>query len=438
MKRNFFLLSMLLAFKTIYSQVGIGTTTPRGALDINKPTTNEFGFVLPTNTSTTKIINPQGGNIAVGTMMYDSTEDCVKVHKSTGWSNCLSDNNNIAGKIDNLECNGSLTGTYNQGTLSNGMKVINYTNGNGKAYDAINVASTGVTGLTATAPAGTLNNGNGSITLNIFGTPTTSGTATFIINFLGKTCTFTVKVEQQIRTIKILSLVPDAWSTNLSNDPYTSVARSKLNNSSHFGPSGTVKISGFTYSTFDVSTGTAQGLQTAIDNADIIWISYITNGNINAEMRNALEQKINEKKKFFFIGNDNYNGSVFPGKSVFSGQTFDYFNYGNYSGSIVSTTMGPDKGAFGTLPAGTQINMTLAVGKMTNYTSNSTPFMKNMDGTVNSIIADNLIVVSDINWYINYQSDDGFYQGSSSCSDNSKSILFCNIFDKAIKYVLSH
>lgn len=44
---------------TAYGQVGIGTTTPRGALDINKPTTNTLGLVLPTNSDTSNIVNPQ-------------------------------------------------------------------------------------------------------------------------------------------------------------------------------------------------------------------------------------------------------------------------------------------------------------------------------------------------------------------------------------------
>lgn len=45
----------------LYGQVGIGTTTPRGGLDINKPTTNTYGLVLPTNASPSNMVNPQGG-----------------------------------------------------------------------------------------------------------------------------------------------------------------------------------------------------------------------------------------------------------------------------------------------------------------------------------------------------------------------------------------
>lgn len=81
----------LLLFGVCSGQVGIGTINPRGALDINKSTTNEFGLVLPTNSSTDNIVNPQGGSVVVGTIMYDSTDDCLKVFKLKGWSNCICD-----------------------------------------------------------------------------------------------------------------------------------------------------------------------------------------------------------------------------------------------------------------------------------------------------------------------------------------------------------
>ncbi|AZB09057.1 hypothetical protein EG344_09615 [Chryseobacterium sp. G0162] len=93
MKKKIILTAVVLCstLLLVYGQVGIGTVTPRGALDINKPTTNTFGLVLPTNSDTDNIVNPQGGNVALATMMYDSTQDCIKVYRSNGWSRCLSD-----------------------------------------------------------------------------------------------------------------------------------------------------------------------------------------------------------------------------------------------------------------------------------------------------------------------------------------------------------
>jgi len=79
-----------------FSQVGIGTTTPRGALDINNPTTSIFGLVLPTNDSPANMQNPQGGNIAFGTVMYDSKDDCIRYYQTNAandniekWSSCI-------------------------------------------------------------------------------------------------------------------------------------------------------------------------------------------------------------------------------------------------------------------------------------------------------------------------------------------------------------
>jgi len=91
MKNKYLLILLVMLFQIANSQVGIGTTAPRGALDINKPTTYNMGLVLPTNASTGNIINPQGGNVAEGTIIYDSSMKCVKVFNGTAWSNCLCD-----------------------------------------------------------------------------------------------------------------------------------------------------------------------------------------------------------------------------------------------------------------------------------------------------------------------------------------------------------
>jgi uncharacterized protein (TIGR02145 family) len=88
----------------------------------------------------------------------------------------------------------------NSGSLFVGLSAsgvnstISYTGGNGGTYTELTVASTGVTGLTATLSAGVLQNGNGSLTYNITGIPNSTGTASFAIDIGGKNCVLTRSV----------------------------------------------------------------------------------------------------------------------------------------------------------------------------------------------------------------------------------------------------
>lgn len=73
---------------------------------------------------------------------------------------------------------------------------IAYTGGNGVAYsNGSSIASTGVTGLTAVLLADTLNNGNGNINYLISGTASSSGIASFPIDFGGQSCSINLAVN---------------------------------------------------------------------------------------------------------------------------------------------------------------------------------------------------------------------------------------------------
>lgn len=98
----------------------------------------------------------------------------------------------------------SATATIN--VVYSGMATLPYTGGNGVAYSAgTAVASTGVSGLTATLVAGTLVNGAGNLTYTITGTPTSSGTASFVITFGGQTVTITLTVNAASTSISCSS-----------------------------------------------------------------------------------------------------------------------------------------------------------------------------------------------------------------------------------------
>ena len=102
------------------------------------------------------------------------------------------------GKVASLDCGGAM----HSGTLYNGIAAANnvsstiaYTAGNGGVYDAISIFSTGVNGLTASLSAGKLADGSGSLTFTISGTPSSSGTANFAVNFGGVNCSFSRNVD---------------------------------------------------------------------------------------------------------------------------------------------------------------------------------------------------------------------------------------------------
>lgn len=114
--------------------------------------------------------------------------------------NCSSSSGNTtSGTLGTLDCNNPI----HSGFLTSGVSAvsvsttINYTNGNGGTYNMQTIASTGVTGLTATLLSGTLANGNGSLNLMINGTPSSSGTASFILSIGGQSCLITRIVNGQ-------------------------------------------------------------------------------------------------------------------------------------------------------------------------------------------------------------------------------------------------
>lgn len=72
-----YVLFILFSACTLNAQVGIGTTTPAGALDLNPTITTNYGFVVPRIALTAlnaqaPVVNPQGGAIPTGTVVYNT------------------------------------------------------------------------------------------------------------------------------------------------------------------------------------------------------------------------------------------------------------------------------------------------------------------------------------------------------------------------------
>ncbi|WP_415325835.1 hypothetical protein [Chryseobacterium sp. MMS23-Vi53] len=126
---------------------------------------------------------------AEGLTLYNTTLKCLQYWNAAVWKgNC---------NILKLDCSGVVhNGTIQAGvaTPAGVTSVISYSGGNGSSYNGQTIASTGVTGLTATLSAGNFANGNGILTFTITGTPSGSGNANFIIAVGGQTCSFTRNV----------------------------------------------------------------------------------------------------------------------------------------------------------------------------------------------------------------------------------------------------
>lgn len=95
---------------------------------------------------------------------------------------------------------------------------ITYTAGNGQSYASQSYASTGITGLTATLPPGTLNlNTIGLLQLTITGTPSGVGYASFPITFGGQSCTAVIFINPNCTDLTTL----DSLNPALTYDSVT-------------------------------------------------------------------------------------------------------------------------------------------------------------------------------------------------------------------------
>ena len=86
----FFVLQIFLyCTSAAYSQAGIAVTQrlPEGMLDVYSET---WGLVLPRTPDINNVVNPQGGLLVPGTLVFDLAEDCLKyVMNDNTFSACL-------------------------------------------------------------------------------------------------------------------------------------------------------------------------------------------------------------------------------------------------------------------------------------------------------------------------------------------------------------
>jgi uncharacterized protein (TIGR02145 family) len=187
-----YILMITLLPALLRSQVVVGTGMPDGSalLEVQGLT---GGMLFPRMTQTQRdgIASP-----ATGLMLYNTTSKCLEVNVGTPTAVEWARANCLPGSIATLDCAGStVAGSLLLNQAASGVSAsVPYTGGNGGAHNGQTVASTGVTGLTATLNPGAFPEGSGSITYTITGTPASDGTASFALNIGGQTCTLDVTV----------------------------------------------------------------------------------------------------------------------------------------------------------------------------------------------------------------------------------------------------
>ena len=129
MKIIFIVIAICITHLSI-GQVGVGTTTPRGSLEV-AAYVNGGGFLAPSyslsgNNDTNTVRNPQGGNLISGTLVYNTN--------TTGGGNGLDeglvywDGNIWVGIVNTASTNTSAAGWELEGNVINGSHFLGSTN----------------------------------------------------------------------------------------------------------------------------------------------------------------------------------------------------------------------------------------------------------------------------------------------------------------------
>jgi len=259
----------------------------------------------------------------------------------------------------------------NPGTAGyTGTATIHYTGGTGQIYPiGVDIASTGVSGLIAKLQAGTLG-ATGSLTYNISGTPAAGGTASFAIDFYGKTTSINVPVP----AVTSFGAITFPGGQPLYNVP--------------FNGSMNVHYTGGNGKAYNATTQTVNGLTAslasgslAVGDGDLVYTivgTPNTTGSISFAI-NLFSQTTTAILPVQTVASVNYAGATFSPNFALAGRP--------YTGTISIPYTG---GTGATYTGGTQFTSTNIGGltaTLVSGTLNGSPLIYNVTGTVDANIS---------------------------------------------------
>ena len=163
--------------------VGIGTDVPSSSAILELNNTSKGFLTTRMTTAQRDAITPK----PEGLMIYNLDIHCLQYWNATQWiGNCSNNNNGVATITD---CSsGTLSGTYQQGIAMNSTntKVLTV---NVTQIGAWSLSSNTVNGVSWSGSGIFTTTGSQTITVTASGTPTASGSFSYIYNIGGNTCT---------------------------------------------------------------------------------------------------------------------------------------------------------------------------------------------------------------------------------------------------------
>lgn len=186
--------TLLCSVYNLSAQTIMGSVSgdPSALLDLKS---TDRGVLMPRMTTAERsaIANP-----AEGLLVFNTSLNCLEMNagssSSPNWICLLA----ATGQIASLDC---AAVTVDAAPVA-GEEVVNinfyvpYTGGNGSVHSGQTLVSTGVTGLTARLAPGILVYGDTDLVYHLSGTPSGSGTASFLLDIAGQSCTVDITVEE--------------------------------------------------------------------------------------------------------------------------------------------------------------------------------------------------------------------------------------------------